>query len=672
MLKAASDGNDNISHNVKLPTEYQQFIHLSRYARYREDLGGRETWLDTITRYLDFFEGHLAENYPDAVKAYNKIRPELEFSILHLEVMPSMRCLMAAGRALARDAVAGYNCSFLSVDTPRAFDETMYILMCGTGVGFSVERQEVANLPSVAEDFFESDTTIVVPDSKLGWASSFREMIAMLYNGRVPKWDLSRLRPAGARLKTFGGRSSGPAPLDELFRFAINIFRGAAGRKLTSIECHDLMCKIGDIVVVGGVRRSALISLSNLSDERMRHAKSGKWWEPDIQRALANNSVAYTERPEMETFMREWLSLVESKSGERGIFNVEAARKHASKNGRRDGSQVKGTNPCAEILLRNKQFCNLSEVVVRPDDDFESLARKARIATILGTLQSSLTNFRYLSKDWAKNTIEERLLGVSLTGIMDNEFLSGKKGKRDITLPDFLEDLKAVCVKENKEWAKIIGVNQSTAITTVKPSGTVSQLVDSASGIHSRYSEYYIRTVRADKSDPLAIFMDAYSFPVEDDVTKPNHNAVYSFPVHSPKGSVMRDDMNAIEQLELWKIYATHWCEHKPSITVFVREREWLEVGAWVYKNFDYMSGVSFLPYTNHTYRQAPYQEIDKATYDRLVSEMPKNVDWSLLSEYEHEDNTVGAQTLACAAGSCEIVDLTTDTVNTHNINTGA
>ena len=671
MENAASNGNGNGKSVVTLPTEYQQFIHLSRYARYREDLGGRETWQDTVTRYLDFFDGHLEKNYPDGLSLYRKVRPELEFSILNLEVMPSMRCMMAAGKALERDAVAGYNCSFLAVDSIRAFDETMYILMCGTGVGFSVERQEVAKLPPVAEDFYQSDTTIVVPDSKLGWASSFRELIAMLYNGRVPKWDLSRLRPAGARLKTFGGRSSGPAPLDELFNFAVDIFTNASGRRLTSIECHDLMCKIGDIVVVGGVRRSALISLSNLSDERMRHAKSGKWWELEVQRALANNSVAYTERPEMEIFMREWLSLVESKSGERGIFNVEAAQKHASKNGRRDGSLVRGTNPCSEILLRSKQFCNLSEVVVRADDDFESLARKARIATILGTLQSSLTNFRYLSKDWARNTIEESLLGVSLTGIMDNEFLSGKKGKRDITLPDFLEDLKAVCVKENKKWAEAIGVNQSTAITCVKPSGTVSQLVDSASGIHPRYSEYYIRTVRADKKDPLAIFMNAYSFPVEDDVTKPAHNAVYSFPVHAPKNSVMRDDMNAIEQLELWKIYATHWCEHKPSITVYVRENEWMEVGAWVYKNFDYMSGVSFLPHTNHSYRQAPYQEIDKKTYNKLVKEMPKNVDWTLLSEYEHEDNTAGAQTLACSAGSCEIVDLTSDTVNTLDIPTG-
>lgn len=670
-MEAATNGSDNNLSNINLPTEYQQFIHLSRYARYREDLSGRETWNDTVTRYLDFFDEHLEENYPSALKAYKKVRSELELSILNLEVMPSMRCMMSAGKALKRDAVAGYNCSFLAVDSPRAFDETMYILMCGTGVGFSVERQEVTNLPMVAEDFFPSDTIIVVPDSKLGWAASFRELIAMLYSGRIPKWDLSRLRPAGAQLKTFGGRSSGPGPLDELFNFIVNIFTGAAGRKLNSIECHDIMCFIGNTIVVGGVRRSALISLSNLSDERMRHAKSGKWWELDVQRALANNSVTYTERPEMEIFMREWLSLVESKSGERGIFNLDAAQRHASKNGRRDGSLIRGTNPCSEILLRNKQFCNLSEIVVRANDDFESLVAKARIATILGTLQSSLTNFRYLSRDWAKNTIEESLLGVSLTGIMDNEFLSGKKGKRDITLPDFLEDLKAVCVKENKKWANIIGINQSAAITCVKPSGTVSQLVDSASGIHPRYSEYYIRTVRADKKDPLSMFMEACSFPVEDDVTKPQHNNVFSFPIHAPKNSVMRNDMSAIEQLELWKIYATHWCEHKPSITVYVNENEWLEVGAWVYKHFDYMSGVSFLPHTNHSYRQAPYQEIDKATYDQLVKQLPKNVDWKMLSEIEHEDNTVGVQTLACASGACEIVDLTSDTINTLDMNTG-
>jgi ribonucleoside-triphosphate reductase len=647
---------------IALPTEYQRFIHLSRYARYNEEVGRRETWGETVARYFNFFEKHILENYPSGLKKYKEIRPELETAVLQLEVMPSMRCLMTAGKALERDTVAGYNCSFLAVDSPRAFDETMYILMCGTGVGFSVERQEVVKMPVVAEDFHPSDSVLVVPDSKLGWATSFRELIAMLYTGRIPKWDLSRLRPAGARLKTFGGRSSGPEPLDQLFRFTVETFVNAAGRKLTSIECHDLMCKVGDVVVVGGVRRSALISLSNLSDDRMRLAKSGKWWEQNGQRALANNSVAYTEKPDMEIFMKEWISLVESKAGERGIFNVEAAQRHASKNGRRDGSQVRGTNPCSEILLRSKQFCNLSEVVVRPNDDFESLARKVRLATILGTLQASLVNFRYLSRDWRRNTEEEALLGVSLTGIMDNEFLSGKKGKRDITLPEFLRNLRDVAIDENKTWSGNLGTNQSTAITCVKPSGTVSQLVDSASGIHPRYADYYIRTVRADKKDPLAQFMADAGFPVEDDVTKPEHNYVFGFPMKSPRGSVMRDAMGAIEQLELWKVYAEHWCEHKPSITVYVKDHEWLEVGAWVYKYFDYMSGVAFLPHTNHSYRQAPYQEITKEEYDKQLGKMPHKVDWLTLNQYEEGDNTSGSQTLACsAAGGCDIVDLTED-----------
>jgi ribonucleoside-diphosphate reductase alpha chain len=644
--------------NVSLPTEYQKFIHLSRYARYNEELGRRETWSETVARYFSFFDQHLEENYAGGLKEYRKVRPELEQAVLNLEIMPSMRCMMTAGPALKRDAVAGYNCSFLAVDSPRAFDECMYILMCGTGVGFSVERQEISKLPNVAEEFYSSDTTIVVPDSKLGWASSFRELISMLYAGRIPKWDLTRLRPAGARLKTFGGRSSGPQPLDDLFKFTVNTFVNAAGRKLNSIECHDLMCKIGDIVVVGGVRRSALISLSNLSDERMRHAKSGKWWEQNGQRALANNSVSYTEKPDIEIFMREWLALIESKSGERGIFNTKAAQQHASSNGRRKGELVKGTNPCSEILLRSKQFCNLSEVVVRPEDDFESLARKVRLAAILGTLQASLIEFRYLSKEWRTNTEEEALLGVSLTGIMDNEFLSGKKGKKDITLEEFLTNLKNEAILSNKKWAETIGINQAAAITCVKPSGTVSQLVDSASGIHPRYSEHYIRTVRADKKDPLARFMADQGFPVEDDVTKPQHNYVFSFPTKGPKHSVHRDDMNAIEQLELWKIYAKYWCEHKPSITVYVRDHEWLDVGAWVYKNFEHMSGVSFLPHTNHTYRQAPYQEITKEQYDEMVAKMPKGVDWTAITNYESEDNTAGSQTLACTGGVCEIVDL--------------
>lgn len=651
MNNAANAGG--IGAAVSLPTEYQSFIHLSRYSRYREDLGRRETWQETVQRYFDFFEERFAKD-ESIQNFYRKHRHELEQAVLNLEVVPSMRALMTAGKALERDNVAGFNCSFLAVDDPRSFDEAMYILMCGTGVGFSVEEKYVSQLPIVSDEFTESDTTIVVPDSKIGWATSFRELISMLYGGRVPKWDLSRLRPAGAPLKTFGGRSSGPEPLNELFAFAVKTFKKAAGRRLTSIEAHDLMCKVGDIVVVGGVRRSALISLSDLGDERMRHAKSGEWWHENVQRALANNSVAYKEKPPVEVFLKEWQALIQSKSGERGLFNVPAAQKHASSNGRRDGSKVAGTNPCSEILLRNKQFCNLTEVIVRSEDTLEDLKRKVRLATILGTLQASLTDFRYLSKVWQKNTEEEALLGVSLTGIMDNMLLS-----KEVT-PEILIEMKEVAIETNAEWADAIGINRAAAITCVKPSGTVSQLADTASGIHPRYSQYYIRTVRADKKDPLAMFMVDAGFPVEDDVTKPLHNYVFSFPMKSPEGSVMRDDMSAIEQLELWKLYAEYWCEHKPSITVYVREDEWLEVGAWVYKNFDKMSGVSFLPHSNHIYQQAPYQEIDEAQYNEWLEKMPKDVDWSALSAYEGgKDNTAGSQTMACSAGVCELVDLT-------------
>lgn len=633
---------------MSLPTEYQNYIHLSRYARYREDLGRRETWDETVERYVSFFK----ERFPNAIDIQTESL--LRNSILNLEVMPSMRCLMTAGKALARDEVAGFNCSYVAIDNPRVFDEIMYVLLCGTGVGFSVERQYVNKLPEIAEQFFPSETTIVVPDSKIGWASSFRELVSLLYNGLVPSWDLSRIRPAGARLKTFGGRASGPAPLEDLFLFTVDLFRRAAGRKLTSIECHDLVCKVADIVVVGGVRRSALISLSNLTDARMRDAKSGKWWEENGQRALANNSVCYTEKPDIGIFMKEWVSLYDSKSGERGIFNRIASRNKAAENGRRDPDHDWGTNPCSEIILRSKQFCNLSEVVVRADDTFETLAAKVKVATIMGTLQSTLTNFRYLSKAWKDNTEEERLLGVSLTGIADNTTTSGKSVSRK-ALTEFLEGLKQVAIDTNKEWAKKLDIPASTAITAVKPSGTVSQLVDSASGIHPRYSEYYIRTVRADKKDPLADFMIRQGFPVEDDVSKPDYNYVFSFPMKAPAKSIMRNDMSALEQLELWMVYQDAWCEHKPSITVYVREREWLEVGAWVYENFDKVSGVSFLPHTDHSYRQAPYQELSKKSeYNSWVKRMPLNVDWSSLNE--HDDNTTSSQTYACVGGACDIL----------------
>ena len=635
--------------NNYLPTEYQSFIHLSRYSRWQPELGRRETWDETVSRYFDFFTEHLKEQCDFDLDP--KDRKRLEESVLSLNTMPSMRCLMTAGEALKRENIAGYNCSYIAVDSPRAFDEILYILMNGTGVGFSVERQDVAKLPVVADELHPTDTTIIVPDSKLGWAKSLKELIHLLYSGQIPKWDLSKVRPAGAPLKTFGGRASGPEPLDQLFRFAVNIFTHAQGRKLSSLECHDLVCKIAEIVVVGGVRRSALISLSNLSDDRMRVAKSGQWWEDNAQRALANNSACYTEKPEIGIFMDEWKSLYDSKSGERGIFNRQSAKQQAERNGRRESEWDFGTNPCSEIILRSKQFCNLSEVVVRASDSMNTLKKKVEIATILGTFQSTLTNFKYLSSSWTNNTREERLLGVSLTGIMDSTLTNGKEDG----LEKRLDELKKIAVKTNEEWSEKLGIPQSAAITCVKPSGTVSQLVDSASGIHARHNPYYIRTVRADKKDPLAQFMRDAGFPVEDDVMKPEHTYVFSFPMKAPEHAVMRTDMTALEQLELWLQYQKHWCEHKPSVTISVKEHEWMDVGAWVYKHFDWMSGVSFLPFSEHVYKQAPYQDCDEATYEAELEKMPKNVDWSALTLYEQSDMTEGAQELACVAGACEI-----------------
>ncbi len=628
-----------------LPTDYQSFIHTSRYARWLEEYKRREGWGETVSRYMT---NVVVPKTRDEI-----ILDEIEEAILDLEIMPSMRAVMTAGPALERDNTAGYNCSYLPVDDPKSFDEAMFILLCGTGVGFSVERQYISKLPEVPEQLFASEDVIVVHDSKEGWAKALRKLIAMLYAGEIPKWDVSKVRPAGAKLKTFGGRASGPAPLVELFQYTIEKFKGAAGRKLSSIECHDIMCKIGEVVVVGGVRRSAMISLSNLSDDRMRHAKSGMWWEGNAQRALANNSVAYTEKPDMETFMREWLSLVESKSGERGIFSRQASKKQAGKNGRRDANQDFGTNPCSEIILRPYQFCNLTEVVVRATDTLKDLERKVKLATILGTIQSTYTHFPYLRKIWQKNTEEERLLGVSLTGIMDNVFLSGNRD-----LPNILGHLKNVAVTTNAEWASRLNVPVSAAITCVKPSGTVSQLVDSASGIHARHSAYYIRTVRGDNKDPLTQFMKDQGIPNEPDVMKPDSTTVFSFPQKSPEGAITRNDMSALEQLELWLVYQRHWCEHKPSITVTVRDNEWMEVGAWVYKYFDEVSGVSFLPHSDHSYQQAPYQEVNQREYEELLAVMPPKIDWTKLSDYEKEDTSKGTQTFACV-GSCEIVDLT-------------
>lgn len=619
--------------------DYQHFIATSRYARWLDNENRRETWPEVVNRYFDFFKDRI----PD-----KETRDYLTAKVESLEVLPSMRALMTAGPALERDNVAGYNCAYLPIDSPRAFDEAMYILMCGTGVGFSVERQYVTKLPEVNEHFEESETVIHVQDSKAGWARALRELIGLLYSGQVPRWDVSRVRPAGARLRTFGGRASGPEPLINLFSFVVDTFKKSAGRRLTSLECHDIMCKIGEVVVVGGVRRSAMISLSNLSDDRMRGAKNGQWWEHNSQRALSNNSACYTEKPDLSVFMTEWTSLYESKSGERGIFNRVASQNQAARNGRRDPNHEFGTNPCSEIILRPYQFCNLTEVVVRPEDTKETLTNKVEAATILGTLQSTLTDFKYLRKIWRHNTEEERLLGVSLTGILDHPTLC-----RD---PELLSYLRMVAIGTNKTWAALLQIPESTAITCVKPSGTVSQLVDSASGIHPRWSSYYIRTVRGDKKDPMTQFLIDQGVPNEPDITKPNDTVVFSFPQRAPDGATVRADLTAVEHLEIWKTLQEAWCEHKPSITINVKEDEWFDVQAWVWKNWDILSGVSFLPYSEHTYRQAPYQEISEAEYNEWLERFPKEIDWEQLSQYELEDTTTGTQELACAAGFCEIV----------------
>ena len=639
---------------TNLPTPYQHFIYVSRYSRWLEKENRRETWEETVERYFRFFENHLKEKQKYALEP--ELREELKSAILNLEVMPSMRSLMTAGPALERSNIAGYNCAFIAVNNVRAFAEALFVLLNGTGVGFSVERQYVEKLPTIAEEFHTTNTTIMVEDSKGGWAKALKELISLLIVGQIPKWDTSKVRPAGARLKTFGGRASGPGPLEDLFKFCVSTFKKASGRKLTSIECHDIVCMIGSIVVVGGVRRAALISLSNLTDEAMLTCKFGEWWEQNPQRALANNSVAYKEKPEIGTFMEEWISLYKSKSGERGIFNRQAAKKTIEKLGdRRDASHDMGVNPCGEILLRDREFCNLSEVIIRPTDTQDSLLRKVRLATILGTFQASLTNFPFLSSEWKKNCEEEALLGVSLTGIVDNALTRGDSGESALSV--LLADMKKVAIETNKEYAKKIGINASAAITTVKPSGTVSALTDTASGIHPRHSEYYVRTVRADNKDPLCQMMKDMGFPYEPCVMKPEYTTVFSFP-QSAVGSTTRKDMTAIQHLELWLAYKTHWTEHNPSITVTIKQHEWLDVGAWVFAHFDEVCGVSFLPEDGGSYRQAPYQDCTKEEYEMLVAKMPQNVDWDILQQYEKEDTTKSSQTFACSAGGCEIVDL--------------
>lgn len=631
---------------------YKNFIHISRYARWLDALSRRETWAESVKRYMSFIKKHLVKEY--SYKGDEPIFDEIETAILEHDIMPSMRALMAAGPAMENDNISAYNCSFIAIDSLRAFDEAMYILMNGTGVGFSVDNEFTKSLPVIADEFYSTDTTIVVEDSKLGWAKAYKELISLLVNGQVPAWDMHKVRPAGARLKTFGGRASGPEPLKELFRFTVQVFKNAAGRKLKPIEAHDIMCKIGEVVVVGGVRRSALISLSNLDDFEMAKAKSGQWWETQPQRSLANNSAIYQSKPTTAQFLREWRNLYDSKSGERGIFNMDAVRKHIEKFGRRDATKVAGTNPCAEILLRPNEFCNLTEVVIKDTDTQESLARKIRLATLLGTWQSTLTNFKYIRKSWKTNCEEERLLGVSLTGIFGNK-LTSTNGPE---LKKMLNELRLGAVAVNVEEAEKLGIPASAAITCVKPSGTVSQLTGVSSGIHPWYSEYYIRTVRADNKDPLTAFLKSAGIPAEPDVMKPDNTTVFSFPIKAPEGAVVTKNLTAIEHLEIWKTYRECWTEHNPSVTINVRENEWMDVGAWVFNNFDHIGGVSFLPASEHTYRQAPYQEITKAEYEEVLSKMPADISWQDLSMFESEDGTTGSQELACSGGVCEIVDI--------------
>ena len=642
-----------INENGSITDPYKNFIHISRYARWIESKNRRETWVETVERYINFMKDHLVLNYGYSPNA--KIFDEVKESILNHKIMPSMRALMTAGPALERDHIAAYNCSFIAVDSLRAFDEAMYVLMNGTGVGFSVESKYVDELPIISESFNQTATTIVVEDSKLGWAKAFKELIALLSQGQIPEWDMSKVRPAGARLKTFGGRASGPGPLSALFTFTTDTFRNAAGRRLKPIEAHDLMCKVGEVVVVGGVRRSALISLSNLDDFEMAKAKSGSWWETQAQRSLANNSAVYNAKPNTAQFLREWRNLYESKSGERGIYNIDSVRKHVESFGRRDASLVSGTNPCGEIILRSNEFCNLTEVVISAEDTREDLMEKVKLATILGTWQSTLTNFKYLRKTWKDNCEEERLLGVSLTGIYGNKITS-TAGK---ALEQLLTDMRLESVRVNDHEAKKLNINPSVSITCVKPSGTVSQLVGVSSGIHPWYSEYYIRSVRGSNNDPLTQFLKDSGVPNEPDVMKPDETTVFYFPQKAPKNAIITKDLTAIDHLEMWKIYRTYWTEHNPSVTINVHENEWLRVGAWVFDNFDSIGGVSFLPASEHTYKQAPYQEISKDEYEEWVKKSPSNIQWEMLSIYEKEDGTTGTQELACVAGVCEIVDIT-------------
>lgn len=622
-----------------------EFIYYRTYSRWIEREGRRETWVETVDRYMNFMKENLGDKL--TAEEYNELRE----GILWQEAMPSMRLMWSAGSAAARCHATAYNCSYIAPSKLEDFSEIMYLSMSGTGVGFSVESQTIGQLPIIKKQSGKVLPTYVIEDSKEGWADALKTGLKTWYNGKDIKFDYSGLRPAGARLKTMGGRSSGPEPLRSLLDFARAKIFSRQGKRLSNIDAHDIICKTGEVVVMGGVRRSALISLSDLDDMEMRNAKTGQFYLTEPQRQMANNSAAYNEKPTSTQFIEEWLALAKSGAGERGIFNRGSLKQQLPRR-RWDKFEEdwasSGVNPCGEINLKSKEFCNLTEVVARAEDIEESLIRKIRLATILGTYQSTLTDFKYLSKEWKKNCEEERLLGVSVTGQWDCPALRNEKT---------FSKLREAAIEVNKEYAKRFGINQSAAITCVKPSGTVSQLVDAASGMHPRHSGYYIRRVRISATDSLFQMLKEQKFPYHPEVGQTIDSAstyVLEFPVKAPSNSKFRNDMDAIEQLEYWKMVKENFTEHNPSVTISVGDNEWIVAANWLYENWDILGGLSFLPREDHVYKLAPYEEIDEERYSELAAKLPE-IDFSRIVIYEEDDETQGARELACASGVCEI-----------------
>lgn len=622
-----------------------EFVYYRSYSRWIPDEGRRETWIESVGRYIDFMKENLGAKLTD--EEYEELRQ----AILKQEVMPSMRLMWSAGTAARATNVCGYNCSFIAPTSLSDLGEIMYLSMCGTGVGFSIEQQTVQKFPQIKKQTGHKVDPIVVDDSKEGWANAFVKAMEFWFDGQDVDIDYSKLRPLGARLKTMGGKSSGPGPLMALMDFAKRKVLARQGRRLSSLDTHDIICKIGEIVEMGGVRRSALLSLSDLDDEEMRDAKKGQFWLADGQRHMANNSVSYNQKPTAAEFMEEWISLAKAGTGERGIFNRGGLRKQLPERRWKvfeKDAETSGTNPCGEIVLKSKEFCNLTEVVARAEDTEESLMKKVRLATILGTYQSSLTNFPFLSKEWKKNCEEERLLGVSITGQWDS---------LAVRSPEMLKKLRDEAIEVNKKYAQKIGINHSTAITCVKPSGTVSQLVDSASGLHPRHAPYYIRRVRISATDSLFQMMKDQKVPFYPEIGQSLDSAttyVLEFPVRAPGGAAFRNDLTAKQQLEHWQMVKNNFTEHNPSVTISISNDEWLGVAHWLYENWDMIGGLSFLPRNDHIYSLAPYEEINREQYEKLASGYP-DIDFSQILLYEKDDETKGAKELACVGGVCEI-----------------